>query len=314
MTPNGVGNVFHQTWVAAERDDNGFKPLFLSWRVHPERDDVWHTAQARSMETWQLAQEHPTSAIEAFVQSGRPVFDALYLKRHEARIHDIAPSDLSNSMVDGLTIWQAPLAGHRYLISADVAEGLAGGDFDAAVVIDATATPGDSMSALAGNVVLCQVAALRGKWAPDIFARKLADLGQRYGWPLLAVERNNHGHACLLQLRELRYPRLYHAADALRDGANEEPRPGWLTTRVTKPLIIDTLAAALREDTYTPLDPIFLAEALVYGYRANGAMGAPSGFHDDVVMAHAIAVYIAGLPDAAHNALNFFADLERLQE
>ena len=309
-------------WVAAERGDNGFAPIFLSWRVHPERDDSWYAAQVRSMEAWQLAQEHPAGAIEAFVQSGRPVFGADYLKHHEARLQQPTPAALvSATLADGMTIWAAQQAGHRYVMAADVAEGLADGDFDAAVVIDTTGmrTSTDTTTTAARSPAntsgaLIQVAALRGRWAPDIFAAKLMALGQRYGYPLLAVERNNHGHACLLRLRDLAYPRLYHAADALRDTGGEDQRPGWLTTRATKPLIIDNLAAALREQTYLPLDSVLLAEALVYSYHANGAMGAPAGFHDDVVIAHAIAVYIASLPDAATNALAFFAELAHIKE
>ena len=85
-TANGVGNSFHQLWAGAERGDNGFIPIFLPWRCHPEHDEDWRVAQSRSMEPWQLAQEHPDNATEAFIQSGQPVFDATYLTWHEERI------------------------------------------------------------------------------------------------------------------------------------------------------------------------------------------------------------------------------------
>ncbi len=188
---------------------------------------------------------------------------------------------------------------NRCIIGADVAEGLADGDFDAAAVIDAATGK--------------QIAALRGRWPPDIFAHKLYQLGERYGFPLLAVERNNHGHACLLKLQDLHYPKLYHHEDALKADGHEEPRAGWVTTRITKPLIIDALAAALRDDTYHPMDPILIAEALVFSYQNNGTMSAPEGFHDDTVIAHAIAVYIASQPDAILATKQLFADLERMK-
>jgi hypothetical protein len=47
-------------------------------------------------------------------------------------------------------------------------------------------------------------------------------------------------------------------------------------------------------------------------YQDNGTMSAPDGFHDDVVIAHAIAVYLASQPDTILNTLQLFADLEEL--
>lgn len=35
-TANGVGNLFHQMWEAAEAGENGFLPIFLPWWIHEE--------------------------------------------------------------------------------------------------------------------------------------------------------------------------------------------------------------------------------------------------------------------------------------
>ena len=40
-TPNGVGNWFHQTCVAALDGKNDFFPTTLPWDVHPDRDEKW---------------------------------------------------------------------------------------------------------------------------------------------------------------------------------------------------------------------------------------------------------------------------------
>lgn len=293
-TANGLGNRFHQTWLAAQARTNGFYSNFLPWTVHPERDAAWYAAQAQSMEAWQLHQEYPEHPGEAFIQSGRPVFGAEYLDRHGARAHE-SPVPLLES--DGLVLWETGEPEMRYVMGADVAEGLALGDFDAAVVVRV---------ALDG---MTQVAALRGRWPPEEYARRLRDPGARFGYPLLAVERNNHGHACLLRLRDLDYPNLYHHSDPMVEAGREAPRPGWPTTRVTKPLIIDALAATLREDLYRPRDPVFLHEARAFSYRADGGMSAPSGQHDDTVIAHAIAVYLAGKSQPIAEALQCFRDL-----
>lgn len=44
-TPNGVGNFFHKTWVAAESKQNEFNTINLPWHLHPERDQSWRDQQ-----------------------------------------------------------------------------------------------------------------------------------------------------------------------------------------------------------------------------------------------------------------------------
>ncbi len=34
-TANGVGNLFHRTWIAAERGESDMEPIFLSWKEFP---------------------------------------------------------------------------------------------------------------------------------------------------------------------------------------------------------------------------------------------------------------------------------------
>ena len=56
-TPKGVGNWFHQTYVAAESDDNDFYPTLLPWDVHPDRDQAWFENETKNMSRRQIAQE-----------------------------------------------------------------------------------------------------------------------------------------------------------------------------------------------------------------------------------------------------------------
>lgn len=84
-TANGVGNFFHTLWVGAETGEapgGRFAELFMSWRAGG-RDDAWYAIQKDSMLPWQLAQEYPTTAEEAFIRSGRPIFDIDAIKRFE---------------------------------------------------------------------------------------------------------------------------------------------------------------------------------------------------------------------------------------
>jgi hypothetical protein len=288
-TANGVGNTFHEVWQQAEAGQGSFRPVFLSWRRHPDRDDAWYAKTAADLvQPWRMHQEHPTTPSEAFIQSGRPVFPTPILSGHEERIRTEPRPTLSlpntpPTVAQGLTVWQAPVTGHTYLIGADVAEGLEHGDYDAAIVVDRQTGE--------------EVAELHGHWDVDVYAELLNWLGRTYQQATLAVERNNHGHAVLLALARLHhYPALYHHAEPLEQGKTPQARPGWPTTSTTKPLMIDALLVALRDSTYRPWSLAFLSEARVFAVQSNGSMSAPSGQHDDRVMSRAIAAYLLTQP------------------
>tara|TARA_R110000751_G_scaffold20222_7_gene59559 strand:+ start:1274 stop:2161 length:888 start_codon:yes stop_codon:yes gene_type:complete len=80
-TANGSGNFFHQLWVGATTGNNRFDAMFFPWSASEDRDISWYESKKDSMLPWQLAQEYPTSAEEAFVRSGNPVFDLDVLER-----------------------------------------------------------------------------------------------------------------------------------------------------------------------------------------------------------------------------------------
>lgn len=286
-TANGLGNVFHRMWVGAQSGQNTLYPIFLPWGKHPERDQVWYDQQKADMERWQLHQEYPSDATEAFIQSGRPVFDVAYLQ---------ADTIIPITPIDGLSIWKRPEQDHTYLIAADVAEGIAGGDYDCAVVLDRATGE--------------EAAELHGQWPIDVFAQKLFDLGNDYFQALLVIERNNHGHAVLLSLKQQLYPRVYIHRDRLRTKNLDDLRPGFPTTAQSKAMIIEALARGLRERTFIYHSRPFVDEARVYAYQDNGSTSAPTGYHDDRVMARAIGVWILTQPNLGQSAFDDLAARE----
>jgi hypothetical protein len=74
-TANGSGNFFHHLWTGAVTGNNKFDAMFFPWSASEDRDELWYEGKCKSMLPWQLAQEYPSSAEEAFVRSGNPVFD-----------------------------------------------------------------------------------------------------------------------------------------------------------------------------------------------------------------------------------------------
>ena len=108
---------------------------------------------------------------------------------------------------------------------------------------------------------------------------RLITLAHLYNQALLAVERNNHGYGVLAHLQSLGYANLY------RTGGQD----GWLTSAITRPAMIENLAAVLSTQP-----TVFRSHRLVNEFRTfvrqlDGSSGAAIGSHDDCVMAMAIA-------------------------
>ena len=59
-----------------------------------------------------------------------------------------------------------------------------------------------------------------------------------------------------------------------------------------KPMIISTLVKVIRENLYTERDERCLDEYLCYEKKPNGAFGAITGKHDDLLMTRAIGLHI----------------------
>lgn len=291
-TANGSGNLFHQMWVGAVTGVNGFDWVFHSWRAVPEHDDAWYANKARSMQSWQLHQEYPTTPEEAFIKSGNPVFDVDELERMEwvrvapqgllLHTHDHEEREaVWCEAEDGpLHIWKQPEPRHKYVIGADVAEGLEHGDFSVAQVIDVAT----------GEIV----ARWRGHVAPDLFGEAtLWFLGWYYNCALVGIEVNNHGLTTCVAMQNRGYPNLYYRYTYDERQSKRGRKVGWRTQVNTKPMAIDELARALRLDgddagELKLYDPSTVGELRTYVLEPDTLKMHGSPF-DDCVMALAIA-------------------------
>jgi hypothetical protein len=279
-TANGEGNIFHQLWVGSQTGNNRFTGVFFPWSAG-DRDENWYEAKKRDLPDWQLAQEYPDNAEEAFIRSGRPVFDLDALRA----IQLVEPKRgyLKNEMgrnyytfiEDGgeLSIWEFPDRQEVYVIGADVAEGLGHGDYSSAHVISATTG--------------LLVAHWHGHVDPDVFGEEvLRALGHYYNYSLIGVESNNHGLTTIKGLQRVGYKNLYRQRKMNSRNPQISDTMGWRTTSVSKPLAIDELNAAIRDSSVHVYDKNSIAELRTFIREANGKMhGSP---HDDRVMSLAI--------------------------
>lgn len=266
-TANGIGNLFHRLWTKAVQGLNSFKTEFLAWWERPGRDSLWYAARvAEATDPNLVKQEYPATATEAFLVSGRTRFASEWIEAQAANVRPGLPrSEWPEALrwMDGLTVYVLP-TGRSSVIGADVAEGLEHGDFSDGALLDR-----DTWE---------ELAVLHGHWEPDEFARRLNALSEVYE-AMIAVERNNHGHAVLSMLRSLGCPRI---------GIGHDDRQGWLSNVQTKPQSIDILATALRDELIVIHTEAALDELRIYRVMADGKTGAPEGYHDDRVMSRAI--------------------------
>lgn len=172
-----------------------------------------------------------------------------------------------------LEVWERPEPRSAYVMGVDTAEGLGHGDYSVIQVLNVGS----------GN----QAAIWHGHIAPDLLADEVDNIGRWFNQALCCVESNNHGLTTITELRHLGYPTLFRkrSLNSVNNRIGQEY--GWKTTRTSKPLMIDDLSSALRNEELIIRDRHTLAELRTYVRNDRGGMGGSP--YDDRVMALALA-------------------------
>jgi hypothetical protein len=265
-------------------------------------------------------QEYPTTPEEAFIASGSSVFNGAKLANQETRILTNpvrrASFDFDSKCIDlletqtqkqnwykhswargqgPLTVYYPPVEGKQYVIGVDPSDGIN----DPAVAL------------VLGLPEMEEVALLVTKrTGMDELAYMSAALGMLYNKAYMVVEANNPGKVTISELTKyIHYPRLYYRQ--VFDTASKEKtrKPGWLTSGTSKPFMIGELGQIIDQDGVI-INSLEVIKQLKQ-YRkiesddldSNKAKyGAPTGEHDDCVIALGLAVmgvqdlYLGGKP------------------
>lgn len=217
-----------------------------------------------------VVQEYPTTALEAFLSSGRGVFSMQDLNKHEAQ----APIDRKWS---DMLIWEQPLAGFNYVVGIDTSEGLGG---DNAVI----------------EVINAQTGAQAAEYAnPNIQPSELAKIAieicKMYNRALMVPEINSSGIS-FMDYVKTRYGNIYRREVIDKRTREQTQALGWRTTGVTKPRLVFALEEAVREEFIEIKSEYLLKEMRTFvkseevGTQGYGAEGSN---HDDRVMAMGLA-------------------------
>lgn len=302
-TANGMGNHFYDMWVDP---DQPYKKMFFPWFMFqayrmPVGKPLAYTDEELELinkakkiysvdvDQEQIAfrrlkkaelkdnaydtnrvpfeQEYPEDDTTCFLTSGNSVMDSFVIKQ---LMDDARPPIKDNGW---MKLYAEPDKTKTYVCGADVAEGV-GGDYSVGVMIEIQSRK--------------VVGVIRGHWKPYEFAHKLKELCNVFKapgriHPLLGVERNNHGHAVLLELSEhIHYENLY---------VHSDEKLGWRTDNVSRPIMINAFIDAVENKYLNIHDLMILAECLTL-INCNGKIEAADNKHDDCIVATAISLQL----------------------
>lgn len=336
-TANGVGNFFHKMYELAKSGTSDWRAWFFAWFEHPEyRRKPDHQYDARNLDSeerelrerhglddeqltwrrWAIAekfhgdpikfkQEYPATDDEAFLLSGRHAFPLEQLQHSERTLERPTPMRVwiktdgriaaEGRAQSALHVWKPPIPGRQYVIGADSASGIETGDFQAAEVLDL------------GNRQ--QVAEYRSTVDTGDFAAELFRLGIWYNTATLAVEKSMDGVNVLAHLAQS-YPNLYTQEVWDEIGQRVTRKVGWVTDQNSKRLIVNELKNAVRWGQVTIRSAMLLDEMKTYQRDELGRFNAAEGKHDDLVMAFAIAWWVA----RQHSTIVGYVDSNPMQD
>src|SRR5271157_396196 len=280
-TANGMHNLFHRTWIAAERGESDMEPIFLSWKGFPEyslpvgqrerlqlsqdeeayarkhdlsRDQIkWacYTRKNQCHDSWdKFHQEYPVAAQLAFTFTGMPWFS-----------QDVIHESLERLVRPPLT------RGYLEFSAGDSAVPLFVTDPTGPLEVWLLPEPAHTYSlgmdvgegVAADYTVIQEICNETGEVAARYRSHRVRAetagvdsylLGVYYNFGLLGIERNGPGLAALAACERglsgypqmTGYPNLYYHTYTDRKIPEETRRLGWITNKATKEAMLSRLA------------------------------------------------------------------------
>tara|TARA_R110002020_G_scaffold47968_4_gene137156 strand:+ start:187 stop:1977 length:1791 start_codon:yes stop_codon:yes gene_type:complete len=341
-TANGTGNWWHDFWWDAHNGNNDYHAFFFPWfydwefdyYIEPIEGDAEHImgtlddeekylVTAHNVNLGQLKwrrhhirnnffgdldlfhQEFPATPEEAFLASGRPVFNGRHVAKLRGQIRepvwrgniligDVTEDGIQYTMQEDarglLTIWHQPTDHGTYIGATDSAEGATSGDWAAVEIIEKQS--------------LDQCAEFHGQVSPGELGDIAWCIGRHFNNAYMLPDTDGPGSATLQRLQERRYPAIGRRPVYGVVGKRTVPKFGWDTNRQTKYLMINECRKVLGlEDPPEINSETLLHEALEYEVKDDGTYGAPSGRHDDCLECYCVVlmaqkdVMLRGIPD-----------------
>lgn len=306
----------------SDREESG-RYLWWLWEQGATLEAInWYILErSKYTDHGDMASEYPSDDVEAFVHSGARVFDKYHVEKFKKSCK--APKWIGDVYADCdegeealvnlrfsedkqglLWIWSKPdVEGDeevtdRYLVVVDIGGRGKKADWSVIVVFD-------RLNQMEGGKPVV-VAQWYGHIDMDRLAWKAAQIAAYYDNAYLVIESNtlethdkerqvdgDMSGYILNQIKDV-YTNLYARKQSDEEIKEQAPKKyGFHTNVATKPKIISTLVKVIRDHLYVERDARCLDEYLCYEKKKNGAFGAITGKHDDLLMTRAIGLQIA---------------------
>lgn len=247
---------------------DGWKPL-----------SPWYEEMAADMgDPKKIAQELDVS----FIGSGGNVVDDEFITYHEENF--VKDPEFSAELEKSMWIWKKPEVGHKYIMGVDVSRG-DGKDSSTIVILDF-----DNLE---------QVAEFRYKLPPDMLAEIVYKYGNMYNAYTIVDITGGMGVATVLKLLEMEYKHLHYDDPKSRKLSEKYAKtvykegdkvPGFNVGN-TRLQLVSELEEHIRENKTIIRSRRMISELRTFVYR-NGRPDHMDGYHDDVIMAYAMAIFI----------------------
>ena len=273
-TPHGM-NHFYRMWSDAEKGKNDYNPIEVHWSQVPGRDDKWKETTIKNTSEEQFKVEFECEFIGSVDTLIAP--SALRAMGYEDPI----------SRNKGLDIYEEPVEGNNYVITADVARGV-GKDYSAFIVCDTTTFPYKVVAKYRDNEI-----------KPMVFPSIIERVAKSYNMAHVLVEVNDIGDQVASILNyDLEYPNLMMCAMRGRAGqqlgagfSGSKTQLGVKMSVATKKLGCSNLKALVEENKLTFKDFNIVQELTTFIAR-NNTFAAEDGCNDDLAMCMVIFAWV----------------------
>ena len=211
---------------------------------------------------------------------GRCAFNGEGLKRLKDGVREpieVREIHKTASSAAKLFIYEEKSNDFGYSIGVDTAEGLEHGDNSVVVILRRSLIP-------------TVAAVLVGKIDPDTLGASVLILADEWNEAYITIETNNHGFAVIGKIRDAGYGNMYSEKSFDKWGQKESRKWGWNTNILTRPILVDTIAQAIRDNAIEIADLDMIDELSTFIINEKGKAEAQSGCEDDRVMALGLAL------------------------
>jgi hypothetical protein len=299
-TANGL-NEAYDFW----HDNNGWQKVFLCWkddpeytasrayftdinedeRLYKERFELdeeqfnWMVRMKRKNcgNNWHIFnQEFPATPELAFVTSG------------SRWLPDTFP--VRGRVQEGIQIFQEPQPYRVYTMGVDTASGSPGGDYSAFAILDVTPNTKLQEDQTLGRGDITTVATYYAHISPSDFRQVVSEFAQKYH-AMVVVETNySWANVIFEELKAIGHQYMYTRMHQDRVSKTWSRKLGFNTGQASRNELLNRLYEHITRQWIDVKCPRMMKECNSMIYDARGRIAAESGKHDDMVIAHGLAL------------------------